>query len=228
MQARILFLFAFLIVLSCSPQVKSTNKDCGTIEKKVTQLFYEYELTSDTAYLDSVWLYSNIAFTECKDSIFILKSKFWKLNVLQFKHKYFAAANYIDSIPINEIMRLPFYKDFLKYRFEAMGYNYKGDIIHRDSCLIMIDTMLSNFLDSHKKEIYSLLKERTVEQLFQEPLFRAFIAYYENRKFLYSCEKAKAELDSLYKILKLNNEEFYYTWIETFCYNTDFYNFSLL
>ncbi len=210
MKRKVVFSFLVIIILGslfhCSNNKKENRLNCKELTDDVGKFFYKYQVLEQEQYLDSIWFISNLVLRSCQDTIFIVKAWFWKLEVLKYKKEYFKAAKTVDSISINLFPSLPYFKEFLKCRFLAMGYRTDGQIVKQDSCLFLIDKMLSDYLEKNKKKMLMLMSKKNFDKILSSPLFLAIVQYYNNRKYLYGYEKVKIEIDSLSKILEMNKE----------------------
>ena len=221
----ILFFIPVILFSQCDTKKKKDIIRCKNITEKTAKYIYQFQMTDDSLYLDSALTYTNKALKKCNEDKDKILFSFRKIDILSKKHDYLSAIRFIKSVNYSFVSDLPYYNDFLSNRFQAMEYHYKKKYIKRDSCLMIINKTLENFMKQNKEKIDSLVALKNINEILNNSLHLTYIQYFYTRSVLFGYKKTKSELDSCQK--KINGNKKFYELIDYQCKENDFLDFNL-
>lgn len=212
-----------VVVLTFSQCALSTKKDkdwCEKMNQKSADYIYNFQMSDNSAYLDSALVCVDKSLKECGEFKQILS--FRKLDILSKKYDYQEAISFIKSFDNPLFKDLPYYNNYLLNRYKAMSQQFNGDIEKRDYYLKITIGDLEQFILQNEEEIDLMFNLTDVNDILGNPLHFVIPQYYYSKSILYGYDSVKIELDSLQKLKGGNSE--YYDFILV-CLENDFMDF---
>jgi len=216
---RLIFVL-FILLLFQGASIRKDEDWCKTMNKKSVDYIFNFQIKGDSAYLDSALVCTNIALEGCSNLKVVLSYR--KLDILSKKRKFSDAIYFLKSFDNPLLADLPYYNNFLLYRYKAMDYHSKGDIVNRNKCLKAIMDEVQQFILLNNDKMDSLYHSEDIKNILQNPLHFAPIQYYYSKSILYGSDNIKRELDSLQSTKKINKEYINYMYV---CMYNDFMDF---
>lgn len=183
---------------------------CKEYNKKSFNLINKFYIDGDTSDLDSAVYYINkaLSLSSCEKYQGLLSLR--KIGILSIKRDYPNALTFIDSLNNNLYSDLPYFKDLLRDRFQAMEAQEKGNKVMRNYYLKSIIKLLENYLSKNRTKIDSLLELPDVNKIIGTSQATAITEYYYYKSILVGKEKIIDELQMQQKSKGLNKEFYDY------------------